>query len=386
MAAPVLVKVPIQGKADSCLLVHVTSESASQPLDLTLRATDGVERTLERRLDEFAILASKDERFRGSESDEDLKAIFSYIFLKTPVENAKLVENLDVAAAADGDAAFKLRIRRNFGKVKQPILSIPIADKEEIELDVFTWAREACEELDAMRSKLSKHASEMREKDDIIRDLTSKIETLTALKKEHEDLLLVKFKELLNTKKAKIRELGRQLEQANERKAPEAQALPEPTPEPEPAPPKGRRKATAKPAPAPARPVRKRKPVRPPSDSEDSDFGPSKKMEIDEPPKRATRAGSSKPPPKAPAPAAAADDDDDATASDSEDEAQVSEQRDTEDEDELPPIRKPIQWRNASAAVSNSPATLPAREEKAPTPAPTATYDAAADETDDDEL
>ncbi|KAA8895698.1 hypothetical protein FN846DRAFT_968343 [Sphaerosporella brunnea] len=260
----------------------------------------------------------------------------------------------------------KLRIRRNFGKVKQPILSIPIADKEEIELDVFTWAREACEELDAMRSKLSKHASEMH------RDSHSP-------QKEHEDLLLVKFKELLNTKKAKIRELGRQLEQANERKGVTPAPFP---PEPYLTHPSTRSSSLTR-----AHSGARTSPTKGPADSEDSDFGPSKKMEIDEPPKRATRAGSSKPPPKAPAPAAAADDDDDdATASDSENEAQVSEQRDTEDEDELPPIRKPIQWRNASAAVSNSPATLPAREEKAPTPAPTATYDAAADETDDDEL
>lgn len=31
-------------------------------------------------------------------------------------------------------------------------------------------------------------------------------------KKEHEDMLLVKFSELLNSKKAKIRELSRELE------------------------------------------------------------------------------------------------------------------------------------------------------------------------------
>jgi hypothetical protein len=35
--------VPIHGTKESCLLVHVTPESASQPLKLTLRATVGVE-------------------------------------------------------------------------------------------------------------------------------------------------------------------------------------------------------------------------------------------------------------------------------------------------------------------------------------------------------
>jgi hypothetical protein len=67
------------------------------------------------------------------------------------------------------------------------------------------------------QGQLAKHEFEKRDKDSVIKDLTEKLEALALLKKEHEDLLLVKFKELLNTKKAKIRELGRQLEQANAR-------------------------------------------------------------------------------------------------------------------------------------------------------------------------
>jgi hypothetical protein len=46
----------------------------------------------------------------------------------------------------------------------------------------------------------------------MVEKLTAQLEALTALKKEHEELLLVKFKELLNAKKAKIRELDRALE------------------------------------------------------------------------------------------------------------------------------------------------------------------------------
>ena len=54
----------------------------------------------------------------------------------------------------------------------------------------------------------------MHDKDKLIERLTAQLEALTALKKEHEELLLVKFQELLNAKKAKIRELSRELELA----------------------------------------------------------------------------------------------------------------------------------------------------------------------------
>jgi hypothetical protein len=55
----------------------------------------------------------------------------------------------------------------------------------------------------------------MQDRDRVIKDLMEKLESLASLKKEHEELLLLKFKELLNAKKAKIRELSRELDQAN---------------------------------------------------------------------------------------------------------------------------------------------------------------------------
>lgn len=44
--------------------------------------------------------------------------------------------------------------------------------------------------------------------------LQQQLESLTAMKKEHEETLLLKFKDLLNSKKTKIRELNRALDAA----------------------------------------------------------------------------------------------------------------------------------------------------------------------------
>jgi hypothetical protein len=51
-------------------------------------------------VDEASILASKDPRFKGT--DADVKTIFSHVFLKTSVADAKLVENAEVEATVRG--------------------------------------------------------------------------------------------------------------------------------------------------------------------------------------------------------------------------------------------------------------------------------------------
>jgi hypothetical protein len=51
-------------------------------------------------VDEASILASDDPRFNGT--DADVKTIFSHVFLKTSVADAKLVENAEVEATVRG--------------------------------------------------------------------------------------------------------------------------------------------------------------------------------------------------------------------------------------------------------------------------------------------
>jgi hypothetical protein len=51
-------------------------------------------------VDDASILASDDPRFKGT--DADVKNIFSHVFLKTSVADAKLVENAEVEATVRG--------------------------------------------------------------------------------------------------------------------------------------------------------------------------------------------------------------------------------------------------------------------------------------------
>lgn len=67
----------------------------------------------------------------------------------------------------------------------------------------------------------------------VIESLTAQLDNMTRLKKEHEKVLLSKFKGLLDSKKRKIRELNRELASARDT-APAVQSglLQPPTPPP----------------------------------------------------------------------------------------------------------------------------------------------------------
>jgi hypothetical protein len=59
--------------------------------------------------------------------------------------------------------------------------------------------------------KLRTNQAQVEEKDKTIEKLLEQLKNMTEMKKEHEELLLTKFQLLLNTKKARIRELDQKL-------------------------------------------------------------------------------------------------------------------------------------------------------------------------------
>lgn len=184
-------------------------------------------------------------------------------------------------------------------------------------------------QLESLQSRVSLQDTE-------ITKLMNQLKALVDLKKEHEETLLVKFSELLNSKKSKIRELNQALEAASSKTTiPEPVDTREETPPPAAAGPSKTRATRAKAAPKAT--TRKRKLVAPPSDSESDGFV---KMEVDSKGKSV--------------PAAPANDDE---TEDSEDfgvsgkrsdylrqnELGQSDRSATEDEDELPPVRRPFE-------------------------------------------
>jgi myosin heavy subunit len=219
--------------------------------------------------------------------------------------------------------------------------------------------------------KLRTNQAQVEEKDKTIEKLLEQLKNMTEMKKEHEELLLTKFQLLLNTKKARIRELDQKLanntsnepksdgeepnstlEPAQNRSKGNAKNVSSSTLEPMHTQPKGRRKATVREPAASTHVRRKHKPIPLSSGSEDDGvFITAGKMDIDndESPKRTLRTTriENKLPEKRPPPSPTTDDC--ATSSDV-GEAQTSDHKDSEDE-ELPPVRKPPVIRPSKATV-----------------------------------
>ncbi|RPA99512.1 hypothetical protein L873DRAFT_1767181 [Choiromyces venosus 120613-1] len=311
--------------ADQFVLLHATPTSATHPLNLKLHATEG-ERAFATTIAQSKIYELRAKSYNGT--SEDLEKIFLALLLK---RDARIERGVELAAAVDGRGV-TLTVRQDIGGIKQRIAALQIPEAE-VEIPIFEWAVEACGDLNSGSSQLGSLQSKVESQEKEIEALTKQLKDLAEFKKEHEEMLLVKFSELLNSKKSKIRELSRELEIKSGGADPVSSKTQSPTPEaevPDPAPTRtrGRGRGRAKPT-APS--TRKRKPTAPPTDSESDGFV---KMDLD--------SNKAKP---LPADEDETEDSEYGEAGPSRGyilQAARSDRSATEDEGELPPVRRPI--------------------------------------------
>lgn len=105
-----------------------------------------------------------------------------------------------------------LRVRKSVAQFKTTFASIRIPVYEPSEDDsliIFDWAVDLAVALDASAAKVAALDSALAHKEEDCAQLAKQLSNLVSEKHEHEELLLVKFKALLDAKKAKIRELSR---------------------------------------------------------------------------------------------------------------------------------------------------------------------------------
>ena len=94
---------------------------------------------------------------------------------------------------------------------QQRLGSIALRHDEAQEIELFDWTGLAAEAASAEREHVVSLTSRCRAGDELARRLTQQMEDLIRAKEEHENMLLQKFRQLLNAKKLKIREQQRLL-------------------------------------------------------------------------------------------------------------------------------------------------------------------------------
>ena len=85
---------------------------------------------------------------------------------------------------------------------------------DDLEVSIFDWACQAVSDTDMARQEVSLLNAKYAQQQKVIDQLQTQLDDLVKRKEEHEETLLNKFQQLLNSKKLKIRDQQRLLASA----------------------------------------------------------------------------------------------------------------------------------------------------------------------------
>ena len=106
-------------------------------------------------------------------------------------------------------------ITTNITSVQQRLGNILLPCEPEQAIELFDWTIVAAQSEAAYRHQLARLKKEYDQQESTLRQLRQQMDEFIEAKKEHETLLMSKFRDLLNSKKLKIRDQRRLLVKAN---------------------------------------------------------------------------------------------------------------------------------------------------------------------------
>lgn len=148
-------------------------------------------------------------------SDDQWENVLHSTLLQRRIQGseASTLEKLEVHATLAGDQ-LSIIFRNNFSGITQKLGEVAFKKDESQELDITRWTGTAVERSYRLDREVRDLASKYDEQSKKMEKLNNQLEDLIKAKKEHEDSLLQTFRELLNTKKLKIRDQQRTLASA----------------------------------------------------------------------------------------------------------------------------------------------------------------------------
>lgn len=155
--------------------------------------------------------------FCGSSSkldDKEWEGLLETFFLRQSSHGNKYAaEPLGTleASAAISEESLLLVFRKNISGIKQRLGELALKRNENEEIELFGWLGTATARCDELVKELTNLDDRYKEQGQTIQAINQQLEDLIEAKTEHENSLLEKFRELLNAKKLKIRDLHRAL-------------------------------------------------------------------------------------------------------------------------------------------------------------------------------
>ena len=132
---------------------------------------------------------------------------------RTQASEASILEKLEVLATITGER-LSMVFRNNISAITQKLGEVIFKKDESQEIDIRNWTGTAVERSNELDREVQDLISKYDEQSRKMEKLNNQLEDLIIAKREHEDTLLRNFRELLNTKKLKIRDQKRILASA----------------------------------------------------------------------------------------------------------------------------------------------------------------------------
>lgn len=140
------------------------------------------------------------------------------ILLRQPVsDTASVVEALEKleTSATITKKQLLVTFRKNISGITQRLGEIPLEKNEDEEIDIVGWAATAAARSTDLEQEVEDLKGKYEDQTKAMEKLNRQLEDLIEAKNQHEQSLFERFRELLNAKKLKIRDLHRVLAGAN---------------------------------------------------------------------------------------------------------------------------------------------------------------------------
>ncbi|KAH6695823.1 hypothetical protein F5X68DRAFT_273026 [Plectosphaerella plurivora] len=280
MAPAHVLRVPRTDEEGSFVLVH-TTQVRTKALDMKLIGTDGLApyaTTI--RHSQAASFMVKNCPITEEEWVNTLSALL----------RLELVADMEIVATVESESTLVMTFRKRVRGITQRLGAIELKYNPDEEIELYDWCGLSTHAYDQARETLASVTAKTSELEETVAQLRRQLDELVDAKKADEAELLVKFRDLLNEKKAKIREQGSLLSAARReaREPVKFEAVSEdeePVPAAAPAPKaksKAKPKAKAKPAPSrkagTSRAAKRKQPVKDEEETEDDEV---EQMDID---------------------------------------------------------------------------------------------------------
>ncbi|KAI9658185.1 MAG: hypothetical protein M1831_004032 [Alyxoria varia] len=194
---------------NSFVVIYVRGLGPSQ-LDLEIIGTEG-EGPYAFTLRQQHISSLRDKRYKGD--DDEWQAALAWALRRKdpPAKHASFVKDVELAAILADQSQIVVSVSQNVQKVKRRLGTISIERNDDKEIELYDWVAIAAQSRDEAEKQSQESHDKLRDHEKEVAKLQRQLDEFVKVKKEHEDEMLEKFRQLLNSKKLKIRDQQRLL-------------------------------------------------------------------------------------------------------------------------------------------------------------------------------